>query len=499
MKKTRILTGIIILILVISGFYLAFFRKEKADYSLVKVSRGNVAQVISETGTVKKGEEINLSFQNSGKIEKIYIKIGDVVTTRQNLAKVDTSQLIIELSEAQASLQVAEAQQGDAQISLENTERDLNNIKSKTEEDLNNAYEDALNVLDDAYLKIYNAFNVIYNIQKIYFSTPNEYGLKVGDEKYRIENALKRIESLVNETKNNPQSENIDSALSEAKELLEKVSNALKGIRDITENAVYRDIVSSTDKTSLDTQKLNINTVFTNVINTQQNISTVKITNTADIDSTEAEVFTLQAQLGSGGLYEAQIDQARAQISILQKQIQESTLQSPVDGQVTDVKKREGETVQPAEKIISLLPASLFQIEVDIYEEDIVKVKVGNPVDIKLAAFPEKIFRGEVISIDPAEKLIEGVVYYEVTVNFGEPPEELKPGMTADVDIKTALKENVLVIPSEAIGKKNQKSIVQVIKGKNFKEQEIEVGLDGSDNMTEVISGLKEGEEIILR
>ena len=91
------------------------------------------------------------------------------------------------------------------------------------------------------------------------------------------------------------------------------------------------------------------------------------------------------------------------------------------------------------------------------------------------------------------------MVYYEVTVNFGEPPEELKPGMTADVDIKTALKENVLVIPSEAIGKKNQKSIVQVIKGKNFKEQEIEVGLDGSDNMTEVISGLKEGEEIILR
>src|SRR3989344_4488324 len=225
MKKTRILTGIIILILVISGFYLAFFRKEKADYSLVKVSRGNVAQVISETGTVKKGEEINLSFQNSGKIEKIYIKIGDVVTTRQNLAKVDTSQLIIELSEAQASLQVAEAQQGDAQISLENTERDLNNIKSKTEEDLNNAYEDALNVLDDAYLKIYNAFNVVYNIQKTYFSTPNEYGLKVGDEKYRIENTLKRIESLANDTKNNPQSENIDSALSEAKELLEKVSN----------------------------------------------------------------------------------------------------------------------------------------------------------------------------------------------------------------------------------------------------------------------------------
>ena len=67
-----------------------------------------------------------------------------------------------------------------------------------------------------------------------------------------------------------------------------------------------------------------------------------------------------------------------------------------------------------------MLPQSPFQVAVDIYEEDIVKVKIGNPVDIKLTAFPDKIFKGKVIAIDPAEKIIEGVVYYEVTIDFEE-------------------------------------------------------------------------------
>ena len=71
--------------------------------------------------------------------------------------------------------------------------------------------------------------------------------------------------------------------------------------------------------------------------------------------------------------------------------------------------------------------------------------------------------------------------------------------MTADVIIKTASRENVLVIPEEAIEKKDGKVIVQVFIGKTPQEREIEIGLIGSDDMVEVISGLKEGEEVVIK
>jgi len=185
----------------------------------------------------------------------------------------------------------------------------------------------------------------------------------------------------------------------------------------------------------------------------------------------------------------------------LENQIEDTVLRSPVDGQVTKINKRVGEQVQPMLKdpVISLLPVAPFEVEVDIYEEDIVKINVGNSVDIVLTPFPDEILKGKVVSIDPVEKLIEGVVYYEITIDFEDPPEKLKPGMTADVIIKTASRENVLVIPEEAIEKKDGKVIVQVFIGKTPQEREIEIGLIGSDDMVEVISGLKEGEEVVIK
>ncbi|MBZ9578522.1 efflux transporter periplasmic adaptor subunit, partial [Patescibacteria group bacterium] len=68
-----------------------------------------------------------------------------------------------------------------------------------------------------------------------------------------------------------------------------------------------------------------------------------------------------------------------------------------------------------------------------------------------------------------------------------------------DIIIKTASRENVLVIPEEAVEKKDGKAIVQVLIGKTLQEREIEIGLIGSDDMVEVISGLKEGEEVVIK
>lgn len=501
MKLMRIIIAFILVLVIAVGSYKYLSRKEKLPYDFALVKRGDIIQEVSATGTIKKGEEIKLAFKNTGQIEKIYVKIGDKVESGQSLTKLDTTQLSIQLKEAQAALEVAEAKKADAQISLENAERDLKNIKEKAEEDLNNTYEDVLTVLDDAYLKIYNTFNVVHNIQKTYFSVLVGYGLEVREEKTRIKTALRKVESLLNSVKNDPQHENIDSAFSQTKEMLEKVGNAIKGIRDITENAVYREIVSSTDKSSLDTQKLNINTVLANVINAQQNTSAIKITNTTNINNAEAKVSILRSQLESGGdtigLYQAQINQARAQVALLENQIQEATIISPIEGQITKINKKLGEMVQPSESIISLISQDPFQIEVDIPEADIGKINLADSVKITLDAFPETEFSGKVIEIEPAETIIQGVVYYRVKTSLEVEDTKIKPGMTVNIIITTDVRENVLIIPQRAIIEKNDKKMVRIPVDKNYQEVEVQTGLRGSEGEIEIISGLKKGDKVV--
>ena len=115
-----------------------------------------------------------------------------------------------------------------------------------------------------------------------------------------------------------------------------------------------------------------------------------------------------------------------------------------------------------------------------------------------MIAFPDEIFPGKVISINPAEELIENVVYYTATISFEAIPEGIRPGMTADLLIEIDSKENVLIIPEDAIVEKDGKSTVQIYQDEQIEEREIEIGLMGSDYMVEVISGLQEGEQVIV-
>lgn len=490
---------IIVIAVVILGFviYQFFIKGDGIEFVLEKVTMGTVIKEVSETGTVKISEKTELGFKNAGRIEKIYVVAGDIVEAGQTLAKLDATQLYIELDEAKASLEIAEAKKTDTGVSLENAEQNLKDVKTDAEEDLKQAYEDALNVLGDSYLKIYNAYNIVYKIQRDYFTSFDEKSREVIEEKYKIKSSLERTESYVNDAKDNPQGENIDLTLSKVKEQLEAVSNSLEIVRDITKSEAYRNSVSATDKTSLDTQRTNIINIITDIVNTQQTISATKIANETNINNAEAESSSIKNKLQEGGLYQAQIDQAQAKVKLLENKIAETILKAFKNGQITEVNKREGEMAQPTDSVVSFLPTAPFRIEVDIYEEDIVDVKVGNPVKIAIPAFPDEILKGRVISVDPAEKLIEGIVYYEVTIDFEETREGIKPGMTADIIIESDKKENVLVIPKRAVKKMDGKKIVQVFKDGEVKEQEIEIGLEGNEYI-EVISGLQEGEEVVI-
>jgi HlyD family secretion protein len=513
MMSKKVILAIIVILLLAVGIYQGFFKTKEPTFTLAEVVRGDVSQEVSETGQVKKGEEINLSFKSSGRIEKIYVEVGEEVEAGESLAKLETAELAIQLQEAKAALDIVQAGLDKlltgatqeeikvAQTAVENSQVSLDTARQGLED----ANEDALNVLDDSYLKIYNAFNTVDLIQRTYFITSDQEGIRVRENKEKIESAAAQAKSYLDTAKSDQKDENIDTAVSEMEQALDEVYDALGIIRETCEEPTYRNAVSSADKTSLDTHRGYINTALANLANSQQSIASAKFA----IESAEGvlqaaeddlALTTAPARQEDINLYQAQVNQAQAQVQLLENQISDATLRSPTRGQITKTNKRTGELVQPMlqDAVITLLPTAPFEIEVDIYEEDVVKINIGNQVDISLVAFPEQTFEGKVISIEPAEKLIEGVVYYEVTVTFEKLPEGIKPGMTADVVVKTASKENVLIVPEDAVQKKDDKQIVEILKEGNVEEREIEAGLLSSNDMIEIISGLNEGDQVII-
>lgn len=511
-KKIIIIAFVFLLIFLI---YQVFLKREKEVFDLVKISRGDISQEISESGQVQKGEKINLTFKNSGRIEKIYVKAGDDVSAGQELAKLETSDIEIQLEEAKTSLElaqlnlkkllsgakpeeikIAQTQKEEAQVSLE-----------LAKENLKISYETALTVLDSSYPQIYNTNNFIDEFFENYIFFYDDDARKIFSAREKIWSAKEKASEYLEIAKKSSKNEDIEKAVFIMADSLKKTFDSLETTRKIIEeSALYSVSVSDTDKDFLDTLKTNINTALTNVINIQQTISSSKLNvETAEKKLKEAEhqleLITSPASQIDVNIYETQIKQAQARVKLYENQIEQSKLISPIDGKIVEIKKQVGELVQPVFQDVAmvLLPAFQYEIKVNIYEENLVKINVGNPVEITLTAFPNEKFKGKVTSISPAEKIIEGVVYYEATIGFEEAPENIKPGMTADVVIQTDLKENVLILPRDAIHRKNGKVIVEVFQGGKIKEKEIEIGIEGKNDMVEIISGVEEGEEVVIR
>ncbi len=109
------------------------------------------------------------------------------------------------------------------------------------------------------------------------------------------------------------------------------------------------------------------------------------------------------------------------------------------------------------------------------------------------------MFSGKVIKIDPAETVIEGVATYKTTVQFTQEDPRIKSGMTADIDILTAEKENVIAVPARAVINKNGQKIVRILVGaeNTIKEVEVQTGIRGSDGNIEIIRGINQGDRVI--
>jgi|WetSurMetagenome_2_1015567.scaffolds.fasta_scaffold01167_8 HlyD family secretion protein len=203
-------------------------------------------------------------------------------------------------------------------------------------------------------------------------------------------------------------------------------------------------------------------------------------------------------------LAQAQVSNAQAALDLANKQIDDSIIKSPIDGQVVKDNFNVGEQVGVAVTAFSVLAENDFEIDVDISESDIAKVKDNDPVEVTLDAFgSDQKFNATVFFIEPASTVIQDVIYYKVKIKFTETVDKLagiKPGMTANVTIITDKKDNVLTVPERAvIEKENGVKIVRILAGGKVVEMPVKVGLRGDDGSVEILEGnIHEGDVVVV-
>ena len=199
-------------------------------------------------------------------------------------------------------------------------------------------------------------------------------------------------------------------------------------------------------------------------------------------------------------MQEASVEKARASLNNTRAQISKTIIASPINGVVTKQDAKVGEIVSASSHVVSVISDASFQVEANLPEADVSKVKISDLAKLTLDAYGnDVIFEAKVIAIDPAETVIEGVSTYKITFEFQKEDERIKSGLTANIDILAEKKEGVIAIPQRAILTQDGSKIVRVEREDGrVDEIKVELGLFGSDGRVEILSGLEEGMKVII-
>ncbi len=247
----------------------------------------------------------------------------------------------------------------------------------------------------------------------------------------------------------------------------------------------------------ISTARDNINTSLSEINTLEQGIALKEVT----LNKEEREFDKLLAGASEEELaiQQAAVNRAEASVDNIKAQIEKAILRAPFSGKVTKVDAERGEVADAYKEIVSVISESGFKIKVNIPEVDISKVKIGDLAEVTLDAYGnDVVFNAEVITIDLAETVIEGVSTYGATLEFKEPDERIKSGMTANVDIVTGAREDVVYIPQRSVIQEDGRKFVRVLKDEEVEEREVVLGMKDSMGNIEVKEGIEEGEKVVI-
>ncbi|CAG0936388.1 Leukotoxin export protein LtxD [Thermoflexales bacterium] len=230
--------------------------------------------------------------------------------------------------------------------------------------------------------------------------------------------------------------------------------------------------------------------------------------NTAQLAGARAQLVQAQAQLQrllgndlTRGLAEAQLKQAELNLEAARQRLTDAVLTSPIDGTVAQLNVKVGEQVGVSGLRSAAVVSDLssFHIDIGIDENSIGVLQEQQPVVITIDALPDETLTGRVDYIAPTASDNAGVVTYKVIISLDETNQPVRGGMSANADVITEVRDNVLIVPNWTIriDRQTGKAYVYTQRGDKVEEIEIVTGLRNA-NESEVTAGLNEGDVLVV-
>jgi cobalt-zinc-cadmium efflux system membrane fusion protein len=196
----------------------------------------------------------------------------------------------------------------------------------------------------------------------------------------------------------------------------------------------------------------------------------------------------------------AQLESASQQLKLLHVSPSKSggitEIVCPISGVVADRKINLGEVVEPTTVLCTVVDLRTVWVDGEVYEGDLARVREGMPVEVTVKAYPTQVFLGKVIfisrTLDPTRRTAK------VRTEIGNPREELKPGMLAEVRLVTGERPNVVLVPESAILDDVGRKLVYVENESGFVERDVRAGVS-IGGKTEIKEGLRPGEIVVTR
>ncbi len=494
-----------VIVLAIAAFFI-FGGKKQQMASLITVKTGTITQDVVVTGDITSSENVDLSFQSAGTVARINVATGDKVNVGDVLLTEDSSVLQAELQQAEASVAQAEANLGVLQsgATAQNIAVSVAEV-SNAQSALFGAEKNVVSTVQDAYTKaddaIYNQADQIFtnprtNPQLIFSISNQQLAVNIQSERLNIESDFGAWNGLLSSL---TATSDLPAVLEGTKGYLSDIQNFLA---DVASALNFVSPSGSASATNLDTWRTDVAAGRAEVVTAMGNV--VAAESALDSDQTALAVAEKQLALKQApatpdqiAADEAAVSQAKAQVSLIQAQIDQTVLRSPVAGTVTNVVPKKGEVATAGETVVSIIGSNSLEVEAYVAESDVAKLKVGDPVTLTLDALPGETFTGHLLSIDPAETIVNGVANYKVKVSFDAVDPRFKSGLTANLTIETQRKDNVLIIPQFAIVQNDQGTFaVKVVNGKQ-EQVPITLGIQDQNGNAEVVSGLSEGDQVL--
>ena len=214
------------------------------------------------------------------------------------------------------------------------------------------------------------------------------------------------------------------------------------------------------------------------------------------------DVLELQVDIAKASWESAKLGLESAKLSLesAELNLEKAEIVAPFDGMVADISITEGKEISTAAlatPAISLVDTSGIEMRGSIDEIDISIVGLNQEANILLDALPDEEIKGRVAFISPIGTTLVGVVSYDTTITLENPVAELRDGMSATAEVIIERRDDVLMIPNRYIRGTLENPKVLVLVDGQQEERQITLGLSDGFN-TEVLSGLQEGEEVVL-